>query len=62
MSYQKKLTDEESVANRDDQSLLPTQWAPPPHSIYTTNGDMSPMHGMYYTNIKTPDGSLFSKR
>lgn len=66
MDFSKKTAAEEDSIMRDDHNslLLSTQWSPTPNSMYATNGgDMSPLRGIYYSNIKSPDaGSLFSKR
>lgn len=46
-------------SNSDDQVLIPKQWAPQ-YPMY--DGDNSPLTpGTYYTNLKTPDGSLFKR-
>lgn len=43
---------------RDDQTLMSTSWTP--HPMYI-NGDITPSPGIYYQNLKTPDGSMFKR-
>lgn len=44
--------------NRDDQILIPKQWSPQ-YPMY--DGDATPSPGIYYANLKTPDGSMFKR-
>lgn len=60
MSLNKKTSEVDSLSNRDDQFLLPTTWKQQPVPMYI-NGDITPSPGIYYTNLKTPDGSMFRR-
>lgn len=44
---------------RDDQTLMSASWTQP-HPMYI-NGDVTPSPGIYYQNLKTPDGSMFKR-
>lgn len=56
MSYQNDKSDPKNI--RDDQILIP-KWSP---EFPMYNGDVTPRTpGTYYTNLKTPDGSLFKR-
>lgn len=66
MDLPKKSAEDDSILRMADHNslLLSTQWSPTANSVYSTNGgDASPLRGIYYSNLKSPDaGSLFSKR
>lgn len=49
----------DSKNHRDDQILIPKHWSP---QFPMYDGDATPCTpGTYYTNLKTPDGSLFKR-
>ena len=63
MSYPIKINAEIGDLDRDDQKLLsPSSWVRPMIAPANyPNGDLTPSPGIYYTNLKTPEGSLFRR-
>lgn len=59
MSYVKTINEVDNSIH-EDQILLPRSWRQTNQPMYI-NGDVTPSPGIYYTNLKSPEGSISSK-